>query len=261
MQLREARVRPLTGADEAFLAETGRLSPAERSSAILARCVTVAGSEDPLEAVRRLSIGDREALLLHIHRLTFGDAFTGVVECGDPACGAAMDVAIAIPQLLLPPYPDPQEWHDLSIAVGQALQFRLPNGADQEDAAALALSDLDAAADALLGRCVRTSDPLAGLPSPLPVAALAEAMVAADPQAEISLDLVCPVCSRSMTAWLDAGSVLYREVAGRLSQLYREVHTLALSYHWSETEILSLTPPQRLRYLDLLAESAAGAAV
>ena len=35
--------------------------------------------------------------------------------------------------------------------------------------------------------------------------------------------------------------------------LYRDVHHLALHYHWSEGEILAMPRSKRLRYLSLLA--------
>lgn len=38
--------------------------------------------------------------------------------------------------------------------------------------------------------------------------------------------------------------------------LYRQVHHLALRYHWSETDILALPRSKRLRYLSFLAEQA-----
>ncbi len=37
--------------------------------------------------------------------------------------------------------------------------------------------------------------------------------------------------------------------------LLRDVHDLALSYHWSEREILALTLPRRIAYLSLLEEA------
>ena len=40
-------------------------------------------------------------------------------------------------------------------------------------------------------------------------------------------------------------------------QIYREVHALALRYHWSEDEILELSRARRRLYLDLIDETAA----
>lgn len=38
--------------------------------------------------------------------------------------------------------------------------------------------------------------------------------------------------------------------------LYRQVHHLALRYHWSESDILALPRSKRLRYLSFLTDQA-----
>src|ERR1700681_1909392 len=45
---REAELHPLSGADEAFLLETGTLTPARRTTALLARCLTRLGQCPPV---------------------------------------------------------------------------------------------------------------------------------------------------------------------------------------------------------------------
>ena len=47
---------------------------------------------------------------------------------------------------------------------------------------------------------------------------------------------------------------LYRELGRRESELYREVHLLALHYHWSESQILRLSRRKRSLYLGMLSE-------
>jgi hypothetical protein len=37
-----------------------------------------------------------------------------------------------------------------------------------------------------------------------------------------------------------------------MNQLYRDVHYLALHYHWSENEIMCMTTSKRKQYIDLL---------
>jgi len=53
----------------------------------------------------------------------------------------------------------------------------------------------------------------------------------------------------------DAASHFFQEIANRQPDLYREIHLLAFYYHWSESDILRLTPQKRQGYLDLLAEA------
>ncbi len=50
--------------------------------------------------------------------------------------------------------------------------------------------------------------------------------------------------------------LLFRELAEHGDRLYREVHHLALHYHWSERDILALPHGKRRRYLALLADAA-----
>lgn len=263
-RLREVNVRPLTGSDEVMLADTAAgLMPAERTSALLARCIDtdVGAAGGALDFVKRLTVGDREALLLHLHRLTFGDALHCVLDCPDSSCRERMDVDLTVSSLLSSPYDDSREWYELPGDPSVApLRFRIPTGADQEWAARLAQTDAGAAAKALLNRCVAAADETPSAPASLDEVTahrLGAAMLERDPQAEIMLDVTCPACERTCQTLFDAGGFLYRELEARLPQLYREVHAVALHYHWSEAEILGLTQPQRQRYLDLLAETVA----
>src|SRR3546814_20259626 len=69
----DAAIRPVTGADEVFLIEEGAaLSKAGRVTGLLARCVGRLGDIAPpsLDAVRPLSVGDREALPPHLPPLS-----------------------------------------------------------------------------------------------------------------------------------------------------------------------------------------------
>jgi len=262
--VREVNVRPLTGSDEVMLADTATvLMPAERTSALLARCIdSEDGTADgALDFVRRLTVGDREALLLHLHRLTFGDGLHCILDCPDTSCRERMDVDLSVSSLLSPPYDDSCEWYDLLRDPSVApLRYRIPTGADQEWASRLAQTDAGAAAIALASRCIAEGDeipPASASLDEVTALRLAVAMLEHDPQAEIMLDVTCPACGRTCQTLFDAGGFLYRELEARLPQLYREVHALALRYHWSEAEILGLTQPQRQRYLDLLAETVA----
>jgi hypothetical protein len=79
-------------------------------------------------------------------------------------------------------------------------------------------------------------------------------MASRDPQAESILDFTCPTCGTGGHALLDAADVLFREIGVTRGDLYRQVHRLALGYHWSEADILALSWTKRQRYLDLLSD-------
>jgi hypothetical protein len=260
---REAVVRPLSGRDEAFLLEEGSALPlAARATKILSRCVRRVGSCEAVtpEIARSLTVGDREALHLHLRRLTLGDKISCVLTCPIPGCGEKMDLDLRVSELLLPPYQHSTDVHEKIVRSGEAsyvVRFRLPNGADQEAASPLAASEPDAAAEMILRRCVHeVVDESSGEPVPdLPACvaqALPEQLSELDPQAEIRLKLVCPMCRGSFVTGLDAADFFYRELLARGGDLYREIHLLAFHYHWSETEILRLSPRKRSLYIGLL---------
>jgi hypothetical protein len=239
----------MTGAVEEFLVGTATRSPAERSSALLTRCLERVGSVEPVtvDTVRRLTAGDREFLLLHLRRLTFGDKLEPVIRCPRGGCGEKMDVPLTVSQLLVPDAAaDVPEFveHD-------GVRFRLPCGADLEAVAPRAGRDPAGAAHELFLRCL--SDGAA--PTAAQMRRVGARMAELDPQAEIRLSLTCPACRHAFSSLLDAGAYLYEETIQRARNLYHEVHLLAFHYHWSESEILALTPAKRRRYIDLLFEA------
>ena len=270
---REACLRPLSGEDEAFLLDTADLLlPAKRTTALLARCLArleglEGAAQSPETLARALTVGDREALLLHLRRLTVGEHLPCVLQCPAADCGQPMDLELRVSDLLLPPYAETQPAHEATLGDDGAasyVRFRLPTGADQEAAAALGITDPEAATDLLLRRCLLQlavgEEPATAVTAEteLPKAVRRELpglLARLDPQAELLLNLACPACDHAFTALLDAAAYLFQEVSGRAAHLYREVHLLALSYHWSEAEILGMNAARRQRYLDLLAES------
>ena len=91
--------------------------------------------------------------------------------------------------------------------------------------------------------------PASELPAAL-VAALAERLEAADPAAEIRIDLACPACDHRWWAELDVSDFLWAELSIHARRLLLEVHALARAYGWCESDILGLSPPRRRFYLD-----------
>jgi hypothetical protein len=215
-----------------------------------------------MQTAASLTAGDREALLLHLRRLTLGDRLQGVLSCPDPGCGEKMDLDLRVSDLLLPPYTHSQEQYETTIAENgsnYSVRFRLPTGADQEVVAAPIYSDPQAAGDLLLRRCVErvaTEDgqPVEDLPSVV-INQLPAIMSELDPQAELMLDAACPACDHVFSALFDTATYLFQELDGRARHLYKEVHLLAFYYHWSEAEIMGMTARKRRLYLNLLAEA------
>jgi hypothetical protein len=257
---RAAGLRPLSGHDEAHLLAIRRhVSPARWTSELLSRCVTHIGDIRPVDlaAVRSLTVGDREALLLHLRRLTFGETLSCVLQCS--ACGEKLSIDLQIGQLLMPPTQDPAFWHRVRLPQSNVqVTFRLPTGADQEAIADIAAHDPSAATDTLMNACLHSITdgdvPLETLPEGA-AGDLAEVIAEHDPQAELTLDSTCSECGHGLEILLDVGTYFAEELDHRLPYLYREVHLMAWHYHWSEDEILKMTRPHRQIYLDLLDET------
>jgi hypothetical protein len=261
---REAHLRPLTGEDQLFLTEEcGALLPARWVTEVLSRCVTWLGQDEPMsrEAIRSLTVGEREGLLLQLRRLTLGERLRCLFVCPSPECREKLEVDTAIADLLLP-YSETAQEHELTAGqehgVSVVVRFRLPSGADQEAAAFIARTDVAGAVDLLLRRCVRSVTTFDGnLLDKLPHSLrdqLSDRMAELDPQAEITLHFTCPTCGTPSSAIFDTATYLIQELEAESRHLFHEVHLLAYHYHWSATEILGMSIGKRRRFLRLLEE-------
>ena len=268
---RVVEVRPLNGSDETFLLESAEPQlPVVRATELLARALVPEAAlieqhgdaqQAALELARALTVGDREALLLQLRALAFGDELACTLSC--PDCARPLELALRVSDLLLSGYSEHADRFERIIESGGRayhVRFRLPNGADQELAAEQTRRDPNAGAELILERCVldlRAGDvPIA--PAQLPPAAidqLAAAIAEHDPQAELELDVTCAECGQTFTVLFDTMSFFLKELDARAQQLLRDVHALALHYHWSERDILALPARRRAHYLSLISES------
>ncbi|HWW62087.1 MAG TPA: phage baseplate protein, partial [Thermoanaerobaculia bacterium] len=124
---------------------------------------------------------------------------------------------------------------------------RAPTSADL--AAIESMTDVHAARTALLAACIGTE------PDTLP-ADVIDAIVARleelDPQADVALVLTCPECAHEWREPFDIVTFFWNEVSVAARRLLGEVHELASAYHWSERDILALSPARRDAYLELV---------
>ena len=84
------------------------------------------------------------------------------------------------------------------------------------------------------------------------IAHLSQHLTEADPQAEILLDLQCPVCQHSWQSLFDIVAFFWSELQVQAQRLLQEVHVLARAYGWRESDILSLSSTRRQFYLKLI---------
>ena len=201
-----------------------------------------------------LSIGQRDDLLLALRQRIFGPSLATLAEC--PNCGERLEFTLQVPDLRRERVADFQPLERTLVVEDVAVRYRLPNSADL--AALVQHTDVSAAREALLRRCVLesrqgetvllTADQL---PEPV-ITALAEDMEAADPEAELRLDLECPDCGHQWFVLLDILSYLWTELTAQARHLLRSVHVLARFYGWREADILAMSPQRRQLYLEMV---------
>ena len=243
-----AELRPLTGREEEWVTRHAHTPAAQMATKILSTCfVRLEDMTVDSEIAGKLLVGDRDFLILQLRRMTLGDRFAAVFSC--PACRLAMDVEFLAQDIPIEPRPQnatTYTWH----SDDRTVRFRLPNGADQEAVADL---PVDEAVEVLLSRCVIDDG---GTPlTHAERAAVIGEMDRLAPQIDLELELNCPECGHLFTTPFDCTAFFFSEIRAQSRHLMREVHYLALHYHWSEAEILGLQRDRRREYLALLNET------
>ena len=241
-------MQPLTDAQLLWIWETGLTqAPFDRALTMLA----TANPEQSLADLAAWPVGRRDEGLLALLEQTFGTTVVAYATC--PACQEPLELALNTADLRLTPPAGPEPETYMASVDGYDLHFRLPASLDL--AAVSRLTGLGTARRLLAERCLldvrRDGADVAAetLPESV-IAALAAHMAACDPQAEVDLSLICPVCGHAWSILFEATAFLWTEISALARRLLYEIHTLALAYGWSESQILALGPTRRQAYLE-----------
>lgn len=251
--IRQVRLRQLVGHDEKFIAE---LSDMPLHLRILAFLKRVASFEEGETAtlLRKLSIGDRVALMLHVRRLELGDNLDCTISCAK--CGKGMSVMLSAAKLLGTRNPERSPTYDIE-ASGFNLRIKLLTALDQD--MLLNAREGEDLIQTLARSCIAGSDQ--PLPEKLPdevIRAIGSKLEQIDPLSDILLALSCPECGHKFSASFYVEDFVLRELGIGQGDIDSEVHWLALHYHWSENEILSLPLRRRRKYISLINSALAG---
>lgn len=222
-----------------------REHPVDRALTILSGC-----SDESRNELAMLDIGRRDARLLEIYERFFGCALDAFAEC--PVCAEPLEYRMATSDLVASVTTDDEL---LSFEVGAtAVRLRLPDSRDLRVIRGCA--DLTAATRLLVERCVLEAvvDEMPALPATLPaevIDEIAERLAAANPQAEMLIDLTCPACSHTWQVVFDIESFLWAKISVTVRRLLQQVHTLASAYGWSERSILAMSQTRRQLYMEM----------
>jgi hypothetical protein len=250
-------MRSLSDADLLHLWEGGlRRHPLDRALLVLGAALP----ETPYERLADWPLGRRNRVLVELHSQCFGQSIQGWIAC--TSCGEKLEFDLN-GRVLTAAALDPGAGSPIVVSRGS---FRLPTSRDL----ALAAQETDPrlAAIRIVENCfiapqqpsetpseyltMTIRDPRSDSWSDQELEEIGERMAAADPLAETRLTLHCPQCGNDWEETLDIVAFLWAEIEARVRRLLLEIHTLASTYGWTETEILALSGNRRARYVEMV---------
>jgi hypothetical protein len=204
------------------------------------------------EQLWSLTMGERDIRLLRIREGTFGPTMRARSACR--GCGEVAEFELTTTEVIArgrPSTPDlPADVQDGDMVVSA----RLPTSRDLARIASL--TDPEDAGLELARGCVEAASrggedvPSRSL-APATLGAVADAIRAADPLAEVLVTVRCPACGDVGETLFDIASYLWDEIAAEARRLIHEVALLARAYGWREQDVLTLAPHRRRAYLEL----------
>lgn len=222
--------------------------PVDRALMLLSTC---SPSESP-DDLARLSIGARDTRLLEIYERLFGPSLNAFAQC--PACNQPLEYTLSTHDLKASTS-SPADPPALNLDDGRvSLRLRLPDSLDLR--AVSICTEPEDAAKMLSEHCVleATLDGQPVSPADLPpdtTETISSALAAADPGAEMLINLNCTVCSHPWQVTLDIERFLWPRICATAKRLLRDVHALASAYGWREPDILALSMVRRQTYVEM----------
>jgi len=219
----------------------------ERSLQLLSMACAV----PDLNEVADWSIGERDARLLQLREWMFGSRLLNKANC--PKCGELLEWTTELEDIRLqtPQQQTQPQTFELDVE-GTHISFRLPNSHDVFRASTDPAYSTNP--QKLIEECVIAVDGDLALQD-LPATtwdALEQQMEKLDPQADIQMALTCPACAHEWAASFDVAGYLWTEIDNWAKHVMQEVYLLARSFHWSEQDILKMSPRRRQLYIEMI---------
>ena len=223
---------------------------------ILQCCLISSNQTEPDQnSIWKLTVGKRIEYLLSISAaMGQTSSITETFRCLNQKCQQQIEVELSIEALSSLQH-EADDTEHLSIRVGdEDLLFRRPTGTDQLKWQQDPLNDektgLEAIIRSLLVEPALFNDN--GLLIEENIQIIDEAMQKFDPLVNFRATVYCPYCETQHAYEIDLQETARRSLRLAQRHLVQDVHRLALHYHWSEEQILSLPVWRRRHYLALL---------
>jgi hypothetical protein len=256
---REVAFKPITGLVEMAIDEACQKAlnlPEAATIALAASLLNIGRFAATPSLVDDLSIGDRQFIAQQLAvQLDMGE-FWMTSACTN--CGEHFDFLIRFSQLPVTEAGNGYPFAQVNTSIGR-LWWRVPTGADQKVLA----GDVDEDENLiriLVERCL-VNDPfgenedgstrkLGGL-SDDDLKMVETALESIAPKVTTEVGVTCIACGKIGKIHIDP----YWFLSRNRGEVIEQIHTIALNYHWSETEILALPKKRRRRYLKLIERS------
>jgi hypothetical protein len=225
---------------------------------LAARVTALLGLVDPSATTQTLlevPIGVRNRAILGLHLALVGPRAECVVHC--TKCRELNELSLQVRDLMVTPGITPPQGFCVHGS-GWSLRFRLPNTADF--VRALTAPTLGEMRRIIVERCtlaveLASQAGAADDHAPLPeeaVEAVSQALGRVDPAGELVMRLTCVNCGHRFVTLIDPTHLLWEELGMCCQRVLAEVDAIARVYHWSEREILAMTPQRRSSYLNMV---------
>lgn len=240
--------RPLDGHAELAIgaAAASGVKAEAVSSALVASVSRIDGMTPDRATVDGLSVGDRNALMMHLG-VSVGYR-TAWITAPCVACAAPFDFEIDYAGMPMAAAPEGYPFADVALdgkAGPNAIRVRVPTGRDQ-----LQVDQNDPRM--LIEAVLVDGAPKGGL-TESQYAAIDAVLSDLMPGPPLVAEAHCPACAALNRVPIDAAAWL----ADFDSRPLDDVHVIASVYHWSEEEILSLSRDRRRSYLQRIARDGA----
>jgi hypothetical protein len=190
-------------------------------------------------------VGDRIAALLRLYLSHHRGETELSARCSRAECGQTFGFVLPVAELAsLPP---PPERSRVRLADGRSVTLRRPLGADLRHWRDARPASREAAARAMLNALT-----VEGRAEPGDEEAIAEAMIACDPLAALTVEAECPACGHRQSVAVDLEGFVLAYFARRQQALLHDIHRLASHYGWTEEQALAVPPARRVAYLALI---------
>jgi hypothetical protein len=190
----------------------------------------------------------RTVTLLRLVALTeHRDEISLSARCGAGGCGESFE--FTLPLLSLAGGAADDSPLHVQLDDERTLTMRRPVGEDLRR-----WRDARPVSRAAMLRVMLDSLVLAGRVGPEDEAGVSASISVMDPLVDFAVSCQCPACGAPNEVALDLEVLALERLANRQSALLQEVHRFALSYGWTESEVLAVPPSRRARYLTLIEE-------